>query len=428
MHFGRHRDAVEILKDHPTFTAKIIAAPASPGYALDYVFTVTFLCMNYYFHGLNELVHVTFKLLDLTFDTIDEILVRLTEVSWCMVCVAPQYWIVDRCGSNGCWPSKRHHIAKLASCLFAASLITISCFWLLKVQPYFTSMEQRHSKSNVQMSVKRISWQMKALMCLSSPPGLDHVRVSADLASYGLDLDCTMCMIRRCAVSGWSRNRMSTPSPTNLLTHLARALSPPPPLSLSLTGRKAKAKEWLKSLPDDQTFYEYSMTMPAYDHGALFGSHQTCWIALAHEKYGLHEGALRFADLALEPDMMKAGTPDIRWTLVISFACKGRVLAQLKRHTEALTAFQAAVSVSMDSYRMMAPLALQELGRYVDTRSLALLEEREETDGGERVAAVEQAAEYALIRAQAEKDLETKLAEFGEWITKDEFAMLTITP
>ena len=139
-----------------------------------------------------------------------------------------------------------------------------------------------------------------------------------------------------------------------------------------------KAMAWLNALPDNHAFYEYSMTMPHYDHGAQFGNHQTCWIALAHEKFGLNEGALRFADLALEPDMMKAGTPDIKWTQVISFSCKGRVLAKLNRHTEALVAFQAAVGVSIDSYRMMAPLALQELGRYTNARSLALLDESEE--------------------------------------------------
>jgi hypothetical protein len=84
MHFGRYRDAVDILQDHPTFTAKIMAAPVSPGYALDYIFAMTFLCMNYYVHGLNELAYETFKMLDITFDTVDEIIAKMTE-AWCLI-------------------------------------------------------------------------------------------------------------------------------------------------------------------------------------------------------------------------------------------------------------------------------------------------------------------------------------------------------
>ena len=85
---------------------------------------------------------------------------------------------------------------------------------------------------------------------------------------------------------------------------------------------------------------------------AFKGHVHIIWIALAHEKYALHDGALRFADLQLGP-MSKGGMPAQAWTNVMAFACKGRVLAKLGRHEEALVAFQAAITASTKSYRLM---------------------------------------------------------------------------
>ena len=125
------------------------------------------------------------------------------------------------------------------------------------------------------------------------------------------------------------------------------------------------------------------------------------WIALAHEKYGLYDGAIRFADLQLEPDEMKAGLPLTKWPQVIASACKGRVLAKLSRHDEALAAFQAAIVTSKASYSLMEAFAHRELANYAD--------------GG--AAAV-----------QAAKDLEIKLDSFEGRMTRAEFDALTIAP
>jgi len=91
---------------------------------------------------------------------------------------------------------------------------------------------------------------------------------------------------------------------------------------LNLNVPKADAVAWLESLPDNDTFVAISVTMKAedglFDLGAMYnGVYHTCWIALAHEMVGLHEGALRFADLQLEPDMAKAGRHGAR--------CFGRI-------------------------------------------------------------------------------------------------------
>jgi tetratricopeptide (TPR) repeat protein len=170
----------------------------------------------------------------------------------------------------------------------------------------------------------------------------------------------------------------------------------------------SKAIAWLEALPDDEGFYQYSMTQPTYDHGALWGgNHQTCWIALAHEKVGLYDGALRFCRLALEPDLLKAGTPYIKWAFTIASACKGRVLTKLNRHIEALDAFQTAITISKESYSMMEALAYRELATYNGVPVPAAM-----------VAAV----------AQAGRDMETKLKEFDGRLTRAEFDMLSIAP
>ena len=170
---------------------------------------------------------------------------------------------------------------------------------------------------------------------------------------------------------------------------------------LDLVVPEAEAIAWLESLPDNETFCAHSMTMPQYDHGSVFGAYQTCWLALAHEKVGLYTGALRFADLQMETDILKGGTPSRIWPQVVALACKGRVLAKLNRHDEALVAFQAAVAISHESYSMMAAFAYRELANYAG--------------GGE--AAV-----------QAGKELEAKLKTFEGRMTREEFDRLTIAP
>ena len=170
---------------------------------------------------------------------------------------------------------------------------------------------------------------------------------------------------------------------------------------LHLDVPKPKAIAWLEALPNNEDFIAMSMTTPLNDHAALFGSYQTCWIALAHEKVGLYEGAIRFANLQLEPDMRKAGLPKRKWPQVIALACKARALAALNQNDEALAAFQGCISTSRESYSMMEVIANRELANYAS--------------GGE--AAV-----------QAGVDLETKLETFKSQMSQDEFASLTIRP
>ena len=160
-----------------------------------------------------------------------------------------------------------------------------------------------------------------------------------------------------------------------------------------------KAVAWLESLPDNDGFYATTMTFPTHMH--LYAMYRTCWIALAHEKSGLYDGALRFADLQLEPDMLKAGLPLTKWPQVIAWACKGRVLAKLDRPDEALVAFQAAIAVSKESYSLMAAFAYRELANF-------------RAGGGAAV--------------QASKDLEAKLDSFDGRLTRAAFDGLTIGP
>merc|ERR1719272_2883589 len=127
----------------------------------------------------------------------------------------------------------------------------------------------------------------------------------------------------------------------------------------------------------------------------------SCWLALAHEKVGLFDGAIRFADLQLEPDMQKAGTPLSQWPQVIALACKGRVFAKLNRHDEALIAFRAAITTSKESYSLMEAFALRELANYTGIGEAAV---------------------------QAGKDLEFKLDTFKGRMTRAEFDGLTIAP
>ena len=126
----------------------------------------------------------------------------------------------------------------------------------------------------------------------------------------------------------------------------------------------SKAIAWLESLPDNQEYYKASVNLPTCSYGQIHGAYNPVWIALAHEKVGLDDGAIRFADLQLETDLLKSGAPLCRWPQVFALACKGRVLAKQDRHSEALVAFQAAITTSKESFSLVEAFALRELANY----------------------------------------------------------------
>merc|ERR1719272_2055889 len=128
---------------------------------------------------------------------------------------------------------------------------------------------------------------------------------------------------------------------------------------------ESQSVAWLNALPDNEAYLAYSMTFPTHDPTAFCTLNPICWLALAHEKVGLYDGAIRFADLQLESDVLKAGAPLTKWPQVVALACKGRVFAKLNRHAEALVAFQAAITTSNESYSLMEAFALRELANYV---------------------------------------------------------------
>ena len=164
---------------------------------------------------------------------------------------------------------------------------------------------------------------------------------------------------------------------------------------------ESSAVAWLKSLPDNETIYEYSVLLPTHDFMTIAQGYHFCWIALAHEKFSMYDGAVRFANLQLEPELAKAGNPLTKWPQVIALACKGRVFAKLDRHAEALVAFQAAIATSKESYNLMQTFAYRELSNYAA--------------GGD--AAV-----------QAGVDLDAKLKTFEGRMTRADFDRLTIGP
>ena len=170
---------------------------------------------------------------------------------------------------------------------------------------------------------------------------------------------------------------------------------------LNMDVPKSQSVAWLQSLPDNEACIAYSMTFPTHNPGAYCIFYSTCWLALAHEKVGLYDGAIRFADLQLESDVLKAGAPLTKWPQVVALACKGRVFAQLNRHAEALIAFQAAIATSKQSYSLMEAFALRELASYVASGETSI---------------------------QARKDLEIKLDTFKGHMTRADFDTLKITP
>ena len=164
----------------------------------------------------------------------------------------------------------------------------------------------------------------------------------------------------------------------------------------------AKAITWLQSLPDDETFILMTCVMGTHDLGTNFnGCYYTYTIALAHEKVGLYEGAIRFANLQLVPEPSKGGNPHAKYTHVIALACKGRALAKLGRHAEALAAFQLAITTSKESFNLIEALAYRELAKYAE--------------GGEAAA-------------QAAADLDAKLAGFDGRLARADFDKLKIAP
>lgn len=173
--------------------------------------------------------------------------------------------------------------------------------------------------------------------------------------------------------------------------------------SASVTPSEAVA--WLEALPisaeSQEAFRECSMSQPTHDHGAIHNLYHACWLALAHEKVGLCTGAIVFADLQLETDVQKAGVPSTKWAAVIALACKGRVLAKLKRRNDALVAFHAAIVTSKESYSLVQAFAYREMANYADGGDAAVL---------------------------ANDDLNATLKAHEGWTTRADFDTLTISP
>jgi hypothetical protein len=91
---------------------------------------------------------------------------------------------------------------------------------------------------------------------------------------------------------------------------------------------------------------KYALMGGIHDHGAATSYHNYLWLALAHEKVGLHNGALRICDLGLQTELSMGATPHM-WDKSAMHGCTGRVLSKLGRKTEALAAFQAGVRCSV---------------------------------------------------------------------------------
>ena len=115
----------------------------------------------------------------------------------------------------------------------------------------------------------------------------------------------------------------------------------------------AEAVGWLNQLPDNETMIKMALMHGIHDHGAVCEMHNYLWLALAHEKVGLHAGALRICALGLETEPSRGGTPS-SWDMSAMHGCTGRVLSKLGRKTEALAAFNAGVwcSRNVDQARL----------------------------------------------------------------------------
>ena len=156
------------------------------------------------------------------------------------------------------------------------------------------------------------------------------------------------------------------------------------------------AMKFLQSLPEDTEFMAISAVMQTHEHGQLLGILQVYLIALALEKVGLDEDAIRFAEMQVGP-LNRCGS-NRKSSAVYALHCKGRALTKLNRPGEALAAFQTAVTVSQGSFPMVQAFAYRELARCT-------------------VAPPD-------VAAKASADLDAKLREFEGRLTRAEFDSL----
>ena len=130
--------------------------------------------------------------------------------------------------------------------------------------------------------------------------------------------------------------------------------------------------------------------------------YQSVWLALAAEKLGLVEIALRFVEYSVEPEVSKGGTLS-RWPQVLAYCCKGRVLAKRGQHVQADEAFRAGVDASKEStFPLIEALALRELAQH-------------------------DCNEFGQTAAVARKELVEKLGAL-DCLSAKEFASLRIAP
>ena len=169
----------------------------------------------------------------------------------------------------------------------------------------------------------------------------------------------------------------------------------------------ADAMAWIKSLPSNKQLSKYSVLISneatTHDQGTLVNIYQSCWMALAAEKLGLFEDALRFAEFSVEPDLAKGGTFS-KWTHALAHCSKGRILAKDGKHAEANTAFQAGVDAAKQStLPLIEALALRELAQH-------------------------DCSEFVQTALRAKQEVVAKLDTFQGRLSLEEFAALRFAP
>jgi hypothetical protein len=159
---------------------------------------------------------------------------------------------------------------------------------------------------------------------------------------------------------------------------------------------------YLKTLPDNETMIKRSLRLGTADPGSMLNCYQYLWIALAHEKVGMYDGALRIISLALETDNSRGASPQ-GWHKPATYACKGRVLAALGQPTDAMAAFEAGVEMceTVPTFKLVEAAALRDLAGYCTRVG--------NTSAAERVQA----------------QLDTKLAAFACNLTAEQFAQVS---
>merc|ERR1719272_802345 len=131
--------------------------------------------------------------------------------------------------------------------------------------------------------------------------------------------------------------------------------------------------------------------------------YQCVWLALAAEKLGMYDDALRFVEYTVEPDLAKGGTLS-KWTHTLAYCCKGRVLAKQGKHFWANDALKAGVAASKGStFPLIEAFALRELAQH-------------------------DCNEFGTTAAIARQELGAKLDVFDGRLSAKEFAMLRIAP